>query len=639
MKDGNRKIITTFAENTISMKNILLIITFCCLFNITTKADSYWKNKFALGQTEEWYGSDEAVRVAENVLLYQRNSGGWPKNIEMHEELTAQQKEEIKNQKGELSCFDNGATITEMRFLAKVYRRIPDSRYLEAFHRGLNCIIEAQSLCGSGWPQYWPRRGGDAGSSYSNFITFNDNVMTNILKMLRDVFSENGDFADIADSDTRRKSQECFDKGIQCILDCQIRNDNGELTVWCAQHDPVTLLPAVARNYEMPSYSGGESAKILTFLMSIDNPSEAIKNAIRSGVAWYDNYAIEDKAIEDFVNEAGENDRRIVDAPGERLWGRFVQIGGEIGKRTYEALFDYLEKHGSTRWYEINGKTVEYRDVDNARNSYDPSMADKPICCPKSQDAGCSYRFAYSFNDTPPVEDANGAMLPTSLCTYDRTSYSFMGTWGKNLIDAYKNWQIKTGEINSVTYALKKDDTFPSGTTIELNNISLTFGETGGPDFQAAIEDPYNDIFKYMTYGNNVNGNQTGGTFYTFKPEKDGIINVCVRHNLKKTLYVEENGAALPEYNGITFDESHPSNYIMPINVKAGASYKLYCRGSKLGFYGFTFEWKNNVNGIYSTTTDIKKQNNSHIYNINGQRLSSPTKGINIIGGKKVVIQ
>jgi hypothetical protein len=118
-------------------------------------------------------------------------------------------------------------------------------------------------------------------------------------------------------------------------------------------------------------------------------------------------------------------------------------------------------------------------------------MADKPICCPKSQDAGCSYRFAYSFNDTPPVEDANGAMLPTSLCTYDRTSYSFMGTWGKILIDAYKNWQIKTGEINSVTYALKKDDTFPSGTTIELNNISLTFGETGGPDFQAAIEDPY----------------------------------------------------------------------------------------------------------------------------------------------------
>ncbi|MBO5824327.1 MAG: pectate lyase, partial [Prevotella sp.] len=70
------------------MKNIFLIITLCCLFNITIKADSYWKNKFALGQTEEWYGSDEAVRTAENVLLYQRNSGGWPKNIEMHEELT-----------------------------------------------------------------------------------------------------------------------------------------------------------------------------------------------------------------------------------------------------------------------------------------------------------------------------------------------------------------------------------------------------------------------------------------------------------------------------------------------------------------------------------------------------------------------
>jgi hypothetical protein len=134
-----------------------------------------------------------------------------------------------------------------------------------------------------------------------------------------------------------------------------------------------------------------------------------------------------------------------------------------------------------------------------------------------------------------------------------------------------------------------------------------------------------------------VNGNQTGGTFYTFKPEKDGIINVCVRHNLKKSLYVEENGAALPEYNGITFDESHPSNYIMPINVKAGASYKLYCRGSKLGFYGFTFKWDDESNGIHQTAAD--KYEDNRIFNLRGQLLSCPKKGINIIGGKKVVIQ
>lgn len=631
------KKITTFAETSISMKNIFLIITLCCLFNITIKADSYWKNKFALGQTEEWYGSDEAVRVAENVLIYQRNSGGWPKNIEMHEELTSQQKEEIKNQKGELSCFDNGATTTEMRFLAKVYRHIPDSRYIEAFRKGLNCIIEAQSLCGSGWPQYWPRRGGSAGALYSNFITFNDNVMTNILEMLRDVFNDNGDFADIADAETRQQAQECFDKGVQCILDCQIRKDNGELAVWCAQHDPVTLLPAVGRNYEMPSYSGGESVNILTFLMSIDNPSEEVKQAIKSGVRWFDDNALEDKAIEEFINDAGEKDKRMIDAPGQRLWGRFVQIGGETGRRTYEALFEYLEKYGDTRTYNINGKTVKYRDVDNARNSYDPNMADQPICCPKNQDAGCAYRFAYNFNDTPPVEDENGVMLPTSLSTYDRTTYTFIDKWGQRLTGIYNAWLEKNGDVNWTTYALNKDETITSGTTIELKNISLTYGEAGGPDFLITIEDPYSEVFKYYTPGNNVNGNKEGGTFYVFTPEKDGEVTTCVKHNQTKPLYVDKDGIALPDYNGVTFDESHPSKYTLSFTVKAGSSYKLYCRGSKLGFYGFTFKWDDESNGIHQTAAD--KYEDNRIFNLRGQLLSCPKKGINIIGGKKVVIQ
>lgn len=619
------------------MRNNLIIIVLMSILPITSQADSNWKRQFALGQTEEWYGSEEAVRVAENVLLYQRNSGGWPKNIEMHEQLTAQQKEEIKNQKDELSCFDNGATTTEMRFLARVYKQIPDSRYLEAFRRGLNCIIEAQNLCGSGWPQYWPRREGSAGALYSNFITFNDNVTTNMLEMLRDVFIGKGEFANIADADTRQTAQECFDKGLQCILDCQIRKDNGELTVWCAQHDPETLLPAVGRNYEMPSYSGCESGNILIFLMSIENPSEEVKLAINSGMRWFEDNAIEGMTVEKFINEAGEKDIRMVEAPGERLWGRFVQIGGEIGRRTYEALFEYLEKHGDTRTYNINGKTVTYRDVDNARNSYDPNMADKPICCPKNQDAGCAYRFAYNFNDTPPVEDENGVMLPTSLNTYDRTTYTFIGNWGQKLTDVYNVWLERNGDANWTTYALNKDETIASGTTLDLKNISLTYGEAGGPDFKVTIEDHYNDVFKFYTPGNDVNGNREGGTFYVFEPEKDGELIICVRHNVVKPLYIEEDGTALPDYNGIAFEESHPSKYTMSIAVKAGSNYKLYCRGSKLGFFGFTFKWDNKTNGIQETITEKDKDN--RIFNLRGQQLSIPQKGINIIGGKKVIIQ
>ena len=40
-----------------------------------------WKD--CLEQKPEWYAGNEATRIADNVLLYQRESGGWPKNIDM----------------------------------------------------------------------------------------------------------------------------------------------------------------------------------------------------------------------------------------------------------------------------------------------------------------------------------------------------------------------------------------------------------------------------------------------------------------------------------------------------------------------------------------------------------------------------
>lgn len=52
-------------------------------FSQKSLSETSWP-KVATEMPEEWYGSKESVRVAENVLLYQRNSGGWPKNTAFH---------------------------------------------------------------------------------------------------------------------------------------------------------------------------------------------------------------------------------------------------------------------------------------------------------------------------------------------------------------------------------------------------------------------------------------------------------------------------------------------------------------------------------------------------------------------------
>jgi len=44
-------------------------------------AQSRWRD--ILGVPADFYGTPESIRVAENVLLYQNDNGGWPKNIDM----------------------------------------------------------------------------------------------------------------------------------------------------------------------------------------------------------------------------------------------------------------------------------------------------------------------------------------------------------------------------------------------------------------------------------------------------------------------------------------------------------------------------------------------------------------------------
>src|SRR6266850_4637627 len=67
----------------------------------------------ALRQKAAWYGSNQATRVADNLILYQRSSGGWPKNIDMAAVLTADQRVTLSQEKrANDSTIDNGATYT-----------------------------------------------------------------------------------------------------------------------------------------------------------------------------------------------------------------------------------------------------------------------------------------------------------------------------------------------------------------------------------------------------------------------------------------------------------------------------------------------------------------------------------------------
>jgi pectinesterase len=302
-----------------------IAVFFIALFNVGLHAQNTYKKWPDVIRKNEssWFGSEEAKKIAENVLLYQRNIGGWPKNIQMQDELTPKQKKDLIALKKTAveTTTDNGATCQEMLFMSRMYAQVKDERYKASFLKGLDYLLEAQYANG-GWPQFYPLKKG-----YYTHITYNDDSMVNILNVLKQI-SQETDFYSIKPSkEVVEKTKKAFDKGIDCILKTQYKQ-NGVLTAWCAQHDEVTLAPANARAFELASLSGYESVKIVLLLMSLEKPTPEIVTAVKSAVAWLEKTKITNLAEKRILNEEGKiiEKKMIPTTNAAPIWARFMDL-------------------------------------------------------------------------------------------------------------------------------------------------------------------------------------------------------------------------------------------------------------------------------------------------------------------------
>jgi PelA/Pel-15E family pectate lyase len=268
------------------------------------------------------YPEKESAHTVENILLYQRDNGGWPKNFDRDRKLSESEAKKIHSQRNRKDAtFDNGATHTEIRLLAKVFKSSGDERYKDAFLRGIELILLTQYENG-GWPQ------GPQSSGYARHITFNDGAMIGVMATLRDVAANRDAYPFINDK-LRTRCRQAADKGILCILKCQIIVD-GRKTAWCAQHDEKTLDPRKARSYELASISGAESVGIVRFLMQIEKPSLEIIAAVQGAVQWFDEAKL--TGIREIRRTAkgtpkGFDKVVVKDSKAPPIWARFYRIG------------------------------------------------------------------------------------------------------------------------------------------------------------------------------------------------------------------------------------------------------------------------------------------------------------------------
>ena len=294
----------------------------------------------ARGMDDAWYKTREARTVADSVLAYQFPSGGWAKNQSWHQKPEgdaaverAEIRRQMKSANGVGSTIDNMSTSIELLYLAKIYKATERKVYREAFMRGFEYLLEAQYDNG-GWPQYYPLKAPhkDGRPDYSVHITYNDDAMANVIKLMRDIAEgDKAPYDALKFSDTdKTRAKQAYDKAIQCIVNSQIRKD-GKLTVWCQQHHFETLEPIQARAYEFPSFTAeGETVDLVELLMGVKNPSPAVMKAVESAVEWLRNHAIKGYRHEMYKTADGKWDRRLVpDANASLLWARNYDLETE----------------------------------------------------------------------------------------------------------------------------------------------------------------------------------------------------------------------------------------------------------------------------------------------------------------------
>ena len=328
----------------------------------------------SLKESAGWYGGAEARRIADIAVSFQTPAGGWGKNLNFTKHPRAPGESFVADNgsmflaPGDndaepdanwsyVGTFDNDATVTQLRFLAKVIASAGTndvSAWRKSFLRGLDYVFAAQYPNG-GWPQVWPLQGG-----YHDGITYNDDAMLNVLKLLHDVADGQNEFAFVPAA-TRAQAAASLQRGMDCLLATQVVVD-GRRTVWCQQNDALTLQPASARNYEMPALTSSESATIVLFLMELPDPNTNVIAAVRAAVAWFDKTKLNGVAFK----STGGDGRHLVSAPGAGpIWARYYQIGtdrpifGDRDKTIHDTVDEISkERRKGYSWFKDTPKRV-----------------------------------------------------------------------------------------------------------------------------------------------------------------------------------------------------------------------------------------------------------------------------------------
>ena len=313
----------------------------------------HWQDRH--GTDYARYQPQQITEIADNLLLYQRDNGGWIENRDPARILDATEKAALVAEKAQTSgSFDNRNIYSQIEYLAAAFGQTGKAAYRDASARGLDYALAQQIASCGGWPHTVPGT-----ASYHGYITIADEVTSGLLRLLRKI-SAGADPFGYVDATTRARAKAALDRGDECVLRLQIEQD-GRLTGWAGQYDPKTLRPAMGRAFELPSIVSQETVEMLRYLMSVGKPSAAQVKSIESAVDWLRRSQIGGVRLEKVMLEkpvqyqyhVATFDYRLVDdANAPPLWARFYDLEDNsivLANRDSVRVKDFSEIHPERR--------------------------------------------------------------------------------------------------------------------------------------------------------------------------------------------------------------------------------------------------------------------------------------------------
>lgn len=564
---------------------------FGLMFAVSSFAADYVPPSTAVSKINSYRGYSELTKAAGsmdidqytyNMTTWQIENGGFYKAMadKYKSAYSGGQKSEWRAKDGgDLGTIDNNATIQEMRLLAVRYKETTNNNYKVAFktsfNKAVNFLLTMQRSKG-GLPQVWPKRG-----NYSDQITLNDNAMIRAMVTMMDIANKMSPFdSDIIDDATRAKMQGAMDKAIDYLLKAQIVN-NGNLTVWCAQHDTANYAPRPARAYELESKSGSESAGVVWFLMNWPKQTEAIQNAVKGAISWYKKNRLKDKA---FSKTAG-----VVDKSGSSLWFRFYEVNSDdyfycdrdgASTKTQDFMKISEERRTGYQWAGDYGSAILSTEaayleaLEKAAGSYVPPPPPAALC---GSDTCKTYIDGVNFADIKGVkETTNKGFVGEGYANVDNETGSYV-TYGVTAAKAGKYTlyiSFANGGSSARGYNISVDDK----TLLSDGNMESTGAWTTWKTQSVEIElDTGYSEFKFVS------------------TSKDGMANIDYIGWMNADLYVgkKELGEDSTTVIGVRSVQASPT---------------------RANRYYVDFGSRDNAAGVYL------KKSNGKVFKVNGKR-------------------